>query len=315
MLTVAIVSLAVTVQFARTGHPGWAGATLLEIVALSVPITLLIRSARLAPGVVACCVFAGVADSAVILRYVDGTLPMSLASMALWSLPAAGAGGAGLYLRVLDARRARAVIDQRIALAHDLHDFVAHDITGVVVQAQAARMVVDRDPQRTVDVLERIETSGLRALGSIDRALDFLRDQGGAASSGADLRSLSELARGFRAGGGTDVRLAADPQILNRLSAEAASTVYRFMVETLTNVRRHAPGAKCVDVEITAEQRAVVLAVTNDLARSVGSGSSRPAGAGLTHLAERITALGGHLTAGPIDGGRWRVVGELPVGR
>ncbi len=315
MLVVAVVSSLVTVEFARVDHPGWAGATLLELVALSLPITLLVRSARLSAGLIVSCAFAGVTEGALILRYTDLTLPLSVASMALWSLPAIGAAGAGLYLRALDAHRRQAVTDaargQRIALARDLHDFVAHDVTALVVQAQAARAVADHDPQR---VLERIEAAGLRALGAIDRTLQLLREDGETAPRGADLRSLAELTRRFSADGDTNVQLAADPQILHRLGTQAANAVHRLAIESLTNVRRHAPSATRVDVEITAgERQTVVLAVTNDSVTPVRSG--RAAGTGLAHLADRVAALGGRLSAGPIDGQRWRVRAEFPAAR
>ncbi len=308
----AMVSVAATIQLVRTGHPGWAGATALEIAALSVPIMLLLRTAPLSRGVVWCCALAGLAQSAVILRYVDHTLVMSLASMVLGSLPAAGAAGGGLYLRALDARRRRAVTDaaraQRIALASDLHDFVAHDLTGVVVQAQAALTIAERDPRQAIGSLERIEASGLRALESIDGALELLREHR------LDPRTLAELVHGFRVPGGTRVRVAADSSALDRLDARSASVAHRFALEALTNVRRHSPEAERVDVEIADEPQAVRLSVTSDIAgrRRIRRAA---AGTGLTHLAQRVAAVGGRLTAGPIDGERWRVTAELPVAR
>ncbi len=312
LVAVAIVSVATTIRLVQDDHPGWAGATLLEIAALSVPIMLLVRSPGLTRGLVVCCWLGGLAQSAVILRYLDASLPMSLASMALWLSPAAGAAGAGLYLRALDARRERAVTAaaraQRLELARDLHDFVAHEITGVVVQAQAARTIADRDP---IDILGRIEASGLRALEAIDRTLELLRDK----PARVDLGTLTELARGFGMPGGTRVRLAADPGALDRLDDEAASTAHRIAVETLTNVRRHAHGAKGVDLVIRSGRRTVVLTVTSDMVLATDTRPRRRAGTGLAHLAERVDALGGHLSAGPVDGARWRVMAELPVAR
>ncbi|MET9297387.1 histidine kinase, partial [Streptomyces sp. NPDC003077] len=104
----------------------------------------------------------------------------ALGVAAFWSLPVVGAAVVGGYPRSMARRRRQAVLDarraQQLRLAHDLHDFVAHDVSGIVVQAQAARFVAERDPEAALAALERIERAGLEALATIDRTVRMLHD-------------------------------------------------------------------------------------------------------------------------------------------
>ena len=101
---------------------------------------------------------------------------------AFWSLGAAGAAGAALHLNALDAERARSVADarrsQRLELARDLHDFVAHDVSAILVDAQAGRMVGANAPEHALAALGRIEEDALRALAAMDRTVRALREAG-----------------------------------------------------------------------------------------------------------------------------------------
>ncbi len=92
------------------------------------------------------------------------------------------AATAARYLEALEVRRARSVAEarraQRLALARDRHDFVAHDVSAMVVQAQAAQVVGAREPREALSALKRIEQAGLHALSAMDRAVDALRYAG-----------------------------------------------------------------------------------------------------------------------------------------
>lgn len=243
-----------------------------------------------------------------------GVPPVLVLSGAGWC----GALAVGLNLRLFDAHR-RVVAgtvrrDERLALARELHDVVAHHITGIVVQAQAARLVAGRRPEQAVEALAGIETAGSDALDATRRVVGVLRDtaDGPPATSGPE--SLSDLTARF-AGHGPAVRLrlpAAEPS----WPPEITSTVYRVVQESLTNVSRHAPHATAVTVTVTengaiGDGGCVVVEVADDA--PPGQGRPHRGGYGLTGMRERLEALGGTLYAGPGDAG-WRVRATLPIG-
>ncbi|MFJ3204672.1 sensor histidine kinase [Streptomyces sp. NPDC086989] len=159
-------------------------------------------------------------------------------------------------------RRQRLVVEtrrsQQLELARDLHDFVAHDVSGIVAQAQAARFVATADPGQALSALERIEAAGLNALASMDRMVKTLHeaDGGDARPPGADavaplpgVDGLAALVAQFSsAGPALAARLHVAPGATDGLSRATGSTAYRVVVEALTNVRRHAPGASRVEV-------------------------------------------------------------------
>ncbi|MEW2583190.1 sensor histidine kinase [Streptomyces virginiae] len=233
-----------------------------------------------------------------------------------WAVPALGAALAGGYLRrqatrteqaVRDARR-----DQQLELARDLHDFVAHDVSAIVVQAQAARFVAERDPGQAVRALERIETAGLSALASMDRTVHALQEAaGGPTAPVPGLARLPELVERFE-GGALDI----DPVAVRELSREADTTAYRVAVEALTNVRRHAPGAAVVRVAVRRAGADTELSVTNSAAPRGGGGllaRRRRGGTGLAGLRARVEAAGGTLRAGTDEDGGWRVCAVFPA--
>ncbi|MQS13642.1 two-component sensor histidine kinase [Streptomyces kaniharaensis] len=222
----------------------------------------------------------------------------------------------GLYLRGLDEGRRRAVAEarraQRLDLAHDLHDFVAHDVSGMVAQAQAGAYLATIDPARAVAMFERIEQAGQRALASLDRTVQLLRtEEGTGRSPQPGLAELAEVAERFTASGGAEVRLELPDEPVPR---EVEGTAHRIVVEALTNVRRHAPGARQVDVRARHTGGWLELTVTND-GRAPGSGGRprRSGGSGLPGLTARVEALGGTFDAGADEGEAWRVTARLPL--
>ncbi|OKI09470.1 two-component sensor histidine kinase [Streptomyces sp. CB02923] len=235
--------------------------------------------------------------------------------------PAACVTGVGLYLRSLDARRARAVTralrDQRLEVARDLHDFVAHEVTGIVLEAQAAQL--DRDaPQQTRELFERVEAAGLRALDSMDQTVRALRQADGGAWEEAPatrvygLADLAGLLDRFSSMTRAQTRLSQEEGLAGALSREAGDAAYRVVLESLTNVRRHA--AQATRVVVAARRTAggsVEVTVTDDGGGTPG-GTRHGGGTGLAGLSERVDALGGTLRAGP-HGGGWRVGCVLPA--
>ncbi|MDX3342128.1 histidine kinase [Streptomyces sp. ME02-6979.5a] len=239
---------------------------------------------------------------------------------AFWLLPVVGAVAVGAYPRRQELRRRRAVAEarsaQRLQLSRDLHDFVAHDISGIVVQAQAARFVAATDPSHAVLALERIEKAGLSALAAMDRTVRMLHGPEAAATEPLPgLSRLLFLVDDFTAAGATEAYLDLPPTATEALSREAGSAAYRIVVEALTNIRRHAPGASRATVVFTTPTAATVeIEVTND--RGAGEASARRGsrgGLGIPALTEHAQALGGTLSAGPHGDGGWRLSAVLPA--
>ncbi|GAA4560809.1 histidine kinase [Planotetraspora kaengkrachanensis] len=220
----------------------------------------------------------------------------------------------GLSLRSLDARR-RATTekvrrDERLELARELHDVVAHHITGIVVQAQAARLVARRRPDTLDDCLADIESAGSGALAAMRRVVGILRDDGDAASTTPGPEQLGDLVERF-SGHGPEVRLRL-PGGESAWPPEVAGTVYRVVQESLTNVVRHARHAKSVTVSVAQDRRAVTVEVVDDAAPAPVRHHHR-GGYGLVGMRERVEVLGGTLHAGPRPGAGWSVLATLPV--
>ncbi|MFB7674320.1 sensor histidine kinase [Kitasatospora purpeofusca] len=282
------------------------------------------------------------------VRTPNGGWTASVLAVLTSGLPLAAVVGASVYLRVLDARRERAVAkarrEQRLEVARGLHDFVAHEITGIVLEAQAGQLPGDHGTEETVALLRRLEEAGLRALDSMDAMVGALREpHEGGEDGGADppratgatsttrvygLADLPELVGRFDRTGPTRARLEVGREVAGLLSAEAEGAAYAVVLEALTNVRRHAPGAAeaLVRVEARAASGGTValvrVSVSNDGRAPGGIRGLRrlrdSGGTGLPALAERLARYGGTLESGPLEPAPlrptgWRTSCELPV--
>jgi signal transduction histidine kinase len=224
-----------------------------------------------------------------------------------YALLAAGAAGVGMYFRLAALARDRQLAtvraEQRAEFARDLHDFIAHHVTGIVVQAQGARYVADADPRRAVEALEQIEQAGLQTMTAMRRMVSVLRGPADAPTAPlAVLTDVPALVEGFTAAGPVTAHLHIEGDISD-LPVDVSSSAYRVVMEALTNVRQHARGAQRVDVSIGRTREWLFVRVT---------GLTRP-GFGLAGLTERVTALGGRLRAEPAIPGGWVVDAALPV--
>ncbi|MCC9312406.1 histidine kinase [Kitasatospora sp. RB6PN24] len=226
--------------------------------------------------------------------------------------------GAGLGLRFLDYRRCAAADavrrEERLALARELHDVVAHHVTGMVVQAQAARITARRRPETLDGTLAGIEEAGGEALAAMRRVVGLLRDTEDAVGTAVPApgpEQLSELVRRLD-GHGPEVRLRLPAGPLPTWPPEVAGTVHRIVQESLTNIARHAAHARSATVDVAQGPDGVTVTVTDD-APAGHSRHRQPGGFGLIGMAERVEALGGRLTAGPRPGGGWSVLASLPV--
>ncbi|MEU7376895.1 histidine kinase [Streptomyces albidoflavus] len=310
-----------------------------ELAALLVVSARVVRRAPVRP-VVVLGALSGAAAVVLPLRFSLRESPAAPEQSFLGVLCAAvlalGAAGLGLRRRAQDRHRAeeidRARREQRLQVARDLHDFVAHEVTGILLETQAAR-VAEYDETRTRELLERLEAAGQRALASMDDTLRLLREPDSRTGSHTDSRSdsgteppptrvrglgdLAALLGRFEESGGARTTLALAPGLAGALPGEVEDAAYRLVIEALTNVRRHAPGARLVTVEVTREAAGLRVAVGDD--GGVRPDGEVPApraggGTGLAALTERFTGLRGQLEAGPGAEG-WTVVGVLPLDR
>lgn len=259
---------------------------------------------------------AGVAGGVVVLPV--GWLTTSSSAASATQLEAGIIGwcaalGIGLWLRFLDERHHTATEtvrrDERLALARELHDLVAHHITGVVLQAQAARIVARTQPDALADTLAGIETAGTDALAAMRRVVALLRDTDDGASTTAGPEQLAELVRRFD-GHGPTVRVTLPAEDVP-MPPEVTTTVYRIVQESLTNIARHAPHARCATVDVTRDRHGVTVEVTDD-APTGTHGHPHRGGFGLVGMRERVEALGGTLRAGPRPDAGWSVHATLP---
>ncbi|MEE2044606.1 histidine kinase [Nocardiopsis tropica] len=219
----------------------------------------------------------------------------------------------GLYLRWRafqrrsHAERARA--QERLAVARDLHDVVAHEVTGIVVQAQALRYIAERDPGAVRDGLPEIEAAGARALESMRGMVTRLREPDDVPLSPDLSGGLARL--GAAASDGlapVSVRCEGD---VDGLPPTVGTAVLRIVQESVTNALRYARGAALVDAVVRAGPDGVAVEVLDD-GREAGSGVG--GGFGLVGMAERARILGGELSAGPRGGGHgWEVRAWLPL--
>ena len=226
------------------------------------------------------------------------------------------AAGAGLYLRWVDHERRRDLDlvrqDERLAIARELHDVVAHHVTGIVVQAQAAQAVWSEQPEVAPDALARIEAAGAEALASMRRLVSTLRaDESGPLVPAATLDDLQALADRSEAMG-LPVHLHLDG--VDELPPSMAPSIHRVVGEAITNAQRHATGASAVEVRLQAVGDELLVEVLDDGDATRTARSGTP-GYGLTGMAERTEALGGRFEAGPVAGGGWRIRARLPLGR
>lgn len=238
----------------------------------------------------------------------------------LFGLIAVSVAAVGAYLRSLDTGRQRQVelvrVEQRAELARDLHDFVAHHVTGIVVQAQGAKIIAAQDPERAAAALEQIERAGAEAMASMRRMVGVLRGVDGQPDAPvaplAGVADLVPLVEGFSATGPMTARLHVEG-VVDGLAVEVTTSAYRVVMEALTNVRRHAAEASHVDVVLHRTPEWLLVRIADDGVPPDGRTHRGAPGFGLIGLRERVEALGGRIQAGPGPAGGWVVDAAIPL--
>lgn len=207
-------------------------------------------------------------------------------------------------IRDIDEAKAR----EREELARELHDTVAHHVSGIAIQAQAGRAVAASDPERAVEALVTIEDAATRTLTELRTIVGVLRaSQEAAYAPQPGVADLERLAGSLQGRPHVQVTLSGE---LEDLSPAVGAAIYRLAQESITNARRHARHATRVSVVVVGSAEDVQLTVDDDGAPGTAGGGT--AGYGLVGMAERTTLLGGTFRAGPAADHGWRVQATLP---
>jgi signal transduction histidine kinase len=226
-----------------------------------------------------------------------------------------------LYSQQLEARASalererneetkRALAEERLRIAQELHDVVAHSMGVIAVQAGVGAHVIDTEPGEAKKALEAISQTSRSTLAEIRRLLGVLReDQGASYLPAPGLADLHRLLREVASAG-----LHAEVHVegsATELPPGVDFTAYRVVQEALTNVLKHA-GRATATVRIGYEDTALRLEISDD-GRGV-NGQATPGGHGLVGMRKRVGVYGGSFEAGPRTGGGFRVAVRLPYG-
>lgn len=208
----------------------------------------------------------------------------------------------------------RAVTEERLRMAAELHDSVGHGLAVIAMQAGVALHVLDREPAKVKEALEAIRDTSRRSLDGLRAQLQQMREPASDEAPrrpSVGLAELDVLVDRIRAGG-LDVRTDIDPTVLDgHLPPDLDVAAYRIVQESLTNVLRHAEASRA-SVTIQRGDGAVVLDVVDDGTAAAGLGAD-DSGTGIAGMRARAHALGGTLEAGPRPDGGFAVRASLPT--
>ncbi|MBM0234801.1 sensor histidine kinase [Micromonospora sp. STR1_7] len=346
------VAMAVALLFRRT-HPSAvtavvAALALVQVIAqwgplaydVAVLITLYsvvkygerLRDGVLAGGVAAVGVLLAAAQTPGVIIWWVSALWYGLVTGAVW-LVALNVRTRRLYVLSLEERASTlerereaesraAVAEERTRIARELHDVVAHSMAVMIVQADGARFMLDRDPEQARTAVKVVADTGRQALEEMRRLVGVLRDAGptGAGEPAVPgdpehrrlaLADLPDLLARFRDAG---------LRIRHTVTGDAPAlppglelTVYRVVQEALTNALKHAGVGADVDLTLSYTADAVVVRAADD-GRGRPVVSPAPSGGhGLLGMRERVTVYDGSLTAGRQPAGGWQLEARLPL--
>jgi signal transduction histidine kinase len=197
-------------------------------------------------------------------------------------------------------------MEERQDLARELHDTVAHHISGIAIQAQAARVVAASQPESALKALEVIEKTASSTLAEMRKIVGALREVSTMPPRG--LADIARLARGSKNRPKIDVRFSGK---LDALDPSVETGLYRIAQESITNARRHARDANRITVRVEETDESVSLTVMDDGKNNLKDGPPS-FGYGLTGMKERAILLGGQFQAGPDPEGGWIVRAVIP---
>ena len=217
------------------------------------------------------------------------------------------------------ALAAAAVDAERLRIARELHDIVAHAVTVMVLQSAGASRIAVKDPELAADAMRTVENTGKQAVAELRRLLEVLRAEDAAQATPtmpstvrdtSRLANLDDLVAQIRSIGiNVAVEVTGTPCDLDP-SVDLAA--YRVIQEALTNVNKHAGAGAEARVQLSWQPAELIIEVMDD--GQVKTGIEHPAsGYGLLGLAERVKLVGGRLESGPRPAGGFRVHAVLPT--
>jgi signal transduction histidine kinase len=237
----------------------------------------------------------------------------ALVQLTVW-IAADGVRRRRAYSASLRERSLReALAGQRLQIARELHDIVSHAMSVVAVQAGVGSHLIATRPDEAAKSLRAIEDTARAALSETRSLLSVIRDDDYDLASRASIPGLDDLQELVRrvtdAGQPVTLRVEGEPRALPQ-SLELS--LYRVVQEALTNVVRHAQSPATAAVMIRYDDEGVVVEVTDD-GHDTGNKHSHGGGHGLAGMRERVSLLGGELSAGPRAAGGYQVVARLPA--
>jgi signal transduction histidine kinase len=204
-----------------------------------------------------------------------------------------------------------AVSDERARIARELHDVVAHSVSIIAVQAGAAEELIERDPDKARQHMASVRRTAREAMTEMRRLLDVMRTDEAGYAPQAGLARLPDLLDETR-GAGVPVELVEQGE-RPRLAPGVDLVAFRVVQESLTNVRKHAPGAP-TRVQLRYGPKTLELEVVNEAAVTLGNANgSRRGGHGLVGMRERVRLFEGSFDARPMANGGFRVRATLPL--
>jgi signal transduction histidine kinase len=205
----------------------------------------------------------------------------------------------------------RRLTQERLRIARELHDVLAHTLTVVSVQAGVASDLFDDKPDEARAALQTIRTAGRDAMSELKATVDVLREPARSTAPRAPAPGLDQIDDLIQMAAAAGLEVSVNVSGSERsLPAAVDLTAYRVVQESLTNVLRHARATNA-SIRIHYRPAAVEIEVTDD---GVGAGDLSPTGHGITGMKERAAALGGRLETGPGPAGGFRVLVRLPTG-
>jgi signal transduction histidine kinase len=213
--------------------------------------------------------------------------------------------------RAVSARREAAAEAERLRIARELHDVLAHSLSQISVQAGVGLHLFDTRPEKARESLEAIRTTSGQALEEVRGVLGFLRGPEGyaARSPEPDLARIPVLVETYRSAG---LSVAYDVDVRSSPSAAAQLALYRIVQEALTNIGRHAQ-ATTVSIRLSEEDGWLVLTVQDDGRGLPDDPARREAGRGMLGMRERAELLGGRFDVLTPEGGGVLLEARLPL--
>jgi signal transduction histidine kinase len=309
-LAVAVIAAVTTGVYAARSYPD--GPALLPgpLALLALGYRAPRRVAWIGVAVYLSSAFSARAVGADGVEYGEMLAVAGLASAAVLAGQAIAARGerAAAQRERLAYQQKQAIDAERLRVAQDLHDSVAHAMATINVQSGVAAHLLDRDPSQVKGALEAIRAASGRALDELGAILGVLRDPGAAAprapvSTLSDVESLVERARADGLSVTTDVRGSVES-----VAISVSSAAYRVVQEALTNVRRHAGSDATAKLDVVIGDHGTVTVSVRDDGLGSPTNGSPSNGFGLVGMRERVESTGGLLRTGPSPGGGFEVV-------